>query len=177
MDVLSDQDYGGVTRILRLPSATLPHEPATKSQLDAQSVANWPAFIGAWPLFGAMPQLLPTGQFATLPMSVVADNRNAWSAGDGHYVVPEDGLYQCIGKYRVFDGSPSTSHGIGIDIVNEDSPSFFWKGTETGTNPSRNGIMNVVHMSVTAGARIRMFGYTDMDLTVMATALTILRVR
>lgn len=114
--------------------------------------------------------------------SASLDSHGSWNAAQSLYVVPQTGIYEMRAKLRPYDNSQANcSIGLGIDVANQDGPSFAWGQFPP---PALNGsarfvLANARTMSLTAGQAVRMFGYADSPTPVGMTAaeLVIRRIR
>ena len=92
------------------------------------------------------------------------DTHNGWRPAQSVYIVPETGTYELRAKLRPFDNSqPNVSIGLGIDVANQDGPSFVW-GQMPPPAPggsARFVLQNARTMRLTAGQAVRMFAYVD----------------
>jgi hypothetical protein len=122
-------------------------------------------------------------QFVTVALNTAAtvDSHNGWNTTTALYTVPQDGFYECHGKVRIADNGPvNIGYGIGIDIANQDSPSFQWMITSpVTTSPPqyhRNGGYNFRAMQLLQGQQVRLFVYTNSQLTIYNAELQLRRV-
>jgi hypothetical protein len=140
--------------------------------LSKAHVPDWPVLVVERNNSDANPFYNTANAFTTIAWDN-ANGGNAWPATtDTHggwnkinrneYTVQQTGLYDCQLKVRVADpqgGGPGAgiSHGLGIDIINADSPGFQWSVTA----PNRSGSYNSRLMPLTAGQQLRAFVYYD----------------
>ena len=131
--------------------------------------------------------------FTTVQINnIVVDSHSGWNPESFTYTVQQDGVYEVRGTLRFADVVPSnTSVGIGVDIVNADTAGFIWQQSPitptdasnanipfNGTT-SRQALINIRTMNLTAGQQVRLFGYWDGSTTqnVWAGELAVFRIR
>lgn len=92
------------------------------------------------------------------------DSHGGWNAAQSTYFTPETGIYELRAKLRPYDNNlANCSIGLGIDVVNQDGPSFAWAQFPPAAigGSARFTLQNSRTMQLSAGQPVRMFGYVD----------------
>jgi hypothetical protein len=92
------------------------------------------------------------------------DSHNGWNATQSVYVAPQTGIYEMRAKLRPYDNSQANcSLGLGIDLANQDGPSFTWAQFPPAAinGSARFVLQNSRTAALTAGQSVRIFGYVD----------------
>ncbi len=140
--------------------------------LASDNPSDWPVLVTSSNAdVGGFFQNINRGMgFTTLIMTTVSvDTHGGWDPVTYTYVVPQTGVYDLQGKVRLNDNSldngNGVSHGIGLDIANQDSSGFLWATFPTsslsGNGAARFVLYNSRQMQLMAGQRLRAFAYVD----------------
>lgn len=154
--------------------------------LAADHVPDWPVLIVSGQAAdlnshaGAFQYFNSSSGFTTVGVNTVSvDTHGGFDTATSLYTVPQTGIYDCQGKFRLNDATPSgVGFGIGLDVANQDSPGFQWNATISSNYP-RHGGYNSRLMYLTAGQLFRLFVYVDSAQTrgAITAELTMIRVR
>lgn len=115
---------------------------------------------------------LTAGVFTTIPITATYDPLNRLSSN--LYSVPYSGDYLIFSKVRLNDNTPITSYGQGVHTSNADGTWFAWSDTNTGSTGKRNGSQNFRAMSLNVGDLLRLYCYSDTNVTVGGAELNII---
>lgn len=145
---------------------------------DDQAASGWATLIIS---SNAVTQPIGAGfdriMFGTDPTT---DSHNGWDKAQSIYTVQQAGIYEIATSLRLADNFGAYSFGHGVDIAQQDSPTFKWDTFPANTAGGYNRFtqLNLRYRSCVVGDPLRMFGYIDGPATVpAAVSLTILRVR
>lgn len=108
---------------------------------------------------------IPAQAFTRLPLVKVTDPLDLWDDANHWYTVPNDGTYQVVARWRPVDNTNiGASAGIGVDVAEQDSPTFEWyviTAGALGSHTTRTTLTSVQIEQFSAGDRIRLFAYVD----------------
>lgn len=99
--------------------------------------------------------------FTTVPLGAVAfDTASGFNTSSAIYTIPVSGFYDVNATLRVQDGNGGgVQVGMGVDISNNDSPTFAWQTRPSGTLRHTFGLSRNAHWY--AGDQVRLFAYVD----------------
>lgn len=131
---------------------------------------------------GAVSQNVPASAFTTINLDTVnsdtGSNFNATNSIvngiDPHcYKVPTTGIYLCLAKTRVGDGSSAMQLGVGVHTSSVDDASFQWQTTGTALR----SVLSYQRLAqFSAGAMLRLYVYAGSQFYQTVGSLTIIRI-